>query len=73
MKNVAIEFSDYVIVSWDQLVLNKRRNKEPLVEINMGRDENGDAEAICPNILLPRVVQQVAKPEARQPYCGGVL
>ena len=31
-KLVVIEFSDYVIVWWDQLVLNKRRNKEPAVE-----------------------------------------
>ena len=27
-----IEFSDYAIVWWDQLVLNKRRNREPSVE-----------------------------------------
>ena len=27
-----IEFSDYVIVWWDQLVLNKRRNRESTVE-----------------------------------------
>ena len=32
VKFVVIEFSDYVIVWWDQLVLNKRRNKEPVVE-----------------------------------------
>ena len=32
MKLVAIEFSDYAIVWWDQLVLNKRRNREPSVE-----------------------------------------
>ena len=31
-KLVSIEFSDYVIVWWDQLVLNKRRNREPAVE-----------------------------------------
>ena len=29
---VVIEFSDYTIVWWDQLVLNKRRNREPTVE-----------------------------------------
>ena len=28
VKLAAIEFSDYVIVCWDQLVLNKRQNKE---------------------------------------------
>ena len=33
----------------------------------MGRDEKGDAEKICPNLLLTRVVQQVAKLEVRQP------
>ena len=33
----------------------------------MGRDEEGDAEEICSNLLLAGVVQQVAKPEARQP------
>ena len=27
-----IEFSDYAIVWWDQLVLNKRRNRESTVE-----------------------------------------
>ena len=32
VKLVAIEFLDYAIVWWDQLVLNKRRNKEPMVE-----------------------------------------
>ena len=32
VKLVVIEFSDYVIVWWDQLVLNKRRNREPVVE-----------------------------------------
>ena len=32
VKLVVIEFSDYVIVWWDQLVLNKRRNREPAVE-----------------------------------------
>ena len=32
VKLVAIEFLDYAIVWWDQLVLNKRRNKEPTVE-----------------------------------------
>ena len=32
----------------------------------MGRDEEGDAEEICSNLLLSRVVQQVAKLEARQ-------
>ena len=32
VKLVVIEFSDYIIVWWDQLVLNKRRNKEPAVE-----------------------------------------
>ena len=31
----------------------------------MGRDEDGDPEEICPDLLLPRIVQQVAKPEAR--------
>ena len=33
----------------------------------MGRDEEGDSEAICPSILVLGVVQQIAKPEARQP------
>ena len=32
VKLAAIEFSDYVIVWWDQLVLNKRKNREPMVE-----------------------------------------
>ena len=32
----------------------------------MGRDEEGDAKEICFNLLLSIVVQQVAKPEARQ-------
>ena len=31
----------------------------------MGRDEEGDAEEICPNLLLLRIVQQVAKPEVK--------
>ena len=39
----------------------------------MGRDEEYDAEAICPDLLLIGVVQQVAKPEARQSYYGEVL
>ena len=33
LKLVVIEFSDYAIVWWDQLVLNKRRNREPTMEI----------------------------------------
>ena len=32
MKLVVIESSNYSIVWWDQLVLNKRRNREPSVE-----------------------------------------
>ena len=32
VKLAAIEFSDYAIVWWDQLVLNKRRNRESVVE-----------------------------------------
>ena len=32
VKLAAIEFSNYSIVWWDQLVLNKRRNREPMVE-----------------------------------------
>ena len=32
----------------------------------MGRDEEGDVEEICPKLLLPGVVLQVEKPEARQ-------
>ena len=31
----------------------------------MGRDEEGDVEEICPNLLLLGVLQQVAKPEVR--------
>ena len=31
----------------------------------MRKDEEGDAEEICPDLLLPRILQQVAKPEAR--------
>ena len=32
VKLAVIKFSDYAIVWWDQLVLNKRRNREPSVE-----------------------------------------
>ena len=32
VKLAVLEFSDYAIVWWDQLVLNKRRNREPSVE-----------------------------------------
>ena len=32
VKLDVIEFSDYAIVWWDQLVLNKRRNREPTVK-----------------------------------------
>ena len=32
VKLAVIEFADYAIVWWDQLVLNKRQNREPLVE-----------------------------------------
>ena len=32
VKFVAIEFFDYAIVWWDQLVLNRRRNREYLIE-----------------------------------------
>ena len=32
VKIVVMEFSDYTIVWWDQLMLNKRRNREPIVE-----------------------------------------
>ena len=33
----------------------------------MGREKEGDVKEICLDLLLPRVVQQVAKLEARQP------
>ena len=39
----------------------------------MGRDEEGDAEVIYPNLLLSGVIQQVTKLETRQSECGGVL
>ena len=32
VKLAVIEFSDYAIVWWDQLVLNRRRNREYLIE-----------------------------------------
>ena len=32
VKLAAIEFFDYAIVRWDQLVLNKRRNRERPIE-----------------------------------------
>ena len=32
----------------------------------MGRDEDGDMKGICFNLLLSGVIQQVAKPKARQ-------
>ena len=32
VKLAVIEFLDYAIVWWDQLVLNKRRNRDPSVE-----------------------------------------
>ena len=32
VKLATIEFSDYAIVWWDQLVLNKIRNRGPMVE-----------------------------------------
>ena len=32
LKLAVIEFSDYTIVWWNQIVLNKRRNREPTVE-----------------------------------------
>ena len=38
----------------------------------MGRDKECDAEENFPNLLLLRVVQQVAKLEARQPWCRRV-
>ena len=33
VKLVVIEFLDYAIVWWEQLVLNKMRNREPTMEI----------------------------------------
>ena len=32
VKLAAIEFSDYAIVWWDQVILNRRRNRERLIE-----------------------------------------
>ena len=32
VKLAAIEFSDYVIVWWDQLMVNRRRNREYPIE-----------------------------------------
>ena len=32
MKLATIEFSDYAIVCWDQLVVNRRRNREYPIE-----------------------------------------
>ena len=32
VKLAVIEFSNYAILWWDQLVLNKRLNREPAVE-----------------------------------------
>ena len=72
VKLVVIEFSNYAIVWWDQLVLNKRYNREPAVET---REEMKRLmrKKFCPNLLLSGVVQQVANSEERQPWCGGVL
>ena len=33
VKLVVMEFSDYVITWWDQLVINRRRNRECPIEI----------------------------------------
>ena len=54
-------------------MLNKIRNREPAVETWEEMNEEGDAEEIFPNLLLPGVVQEVVRPEARQSYYGGVL
>ena len=67
VKLAAIGFLDYATVWWDQLVFNMRRNRESVVETweEMKRVMRKRFVSSF-NLLLPGVVQQVAKPEARK-------
>ena len=58
IKLAAIEFSDYAIVWWDQLVLNRRRNRERPIQTR-GGNENCNEE--CAKPLLPRAVPKTTR------------
>ena len=49
-KLTSIEFSDYAIIWWDQLVLNMRRNR--VSNRNVEGDENRDEETVCSKLFL---------------------
>jgi hypothetical protein len=46
VKLAVIEFTDYVIIWWDQLVINRMRNNERPVE-TWGRVESSHEAEIC--------------------------
>ena len=56
VKLAAIEFSDYAIVWWDQLVVNR----EGIGSIR-SRDENSDEEEVRAYLLLSGVVLEISK------------
>ena len=65
VKLVIIEFSDYVIVWRDQLVLNKRRNSEPVMETweDMKRVMR---KRFVPTYYYRELYNKLAKPEGTQ-------
>ena len=65
VKLVVIEFSDYVIVWWDKLVLNKRGNKELAVE-TWEEMKKVMQKRFVPTYYYQELYNKLQKPEARK-------
>ena len=59
VKLAAIEFSDYAIVWWDQLMISRRRNGETGEQL--GGNEDIDEEEVCSKSLLLVVKQKATR------------
>ena len=51
VKLVIIEFTEYALIWWDQIVISRRRNGERPVQ-TLGGDESLNEETICAKPLL---------------------
>jgi hypothetical protein len=67
VKLAVIEFSEYAITWWDQLVINRTPNR------HMGGDESSDEKAVRSKLLLPRVVQKATRLRKRESKRRGLL
>ena len=57
VKLAAIEFTTYAIVWWDQLLINRRKNRS--TRGHLGGDENTCEKAFCTQPLLQGIVSKV--------------